>query len=129
MPTYTYKARDAAGKAVNGMLEAISRDEVAVKLRDMGYMVSRVDETTASSIGLKRFGDRLQTVKTREIILFNIQLANMTSAGVPILVSLKILEQQFEGRKLKRVIGEVARSVEAGGSLSDALAAHPRVFP
>ena len=60
MPTYTYKARDEAGKAVNGVLEAISRDEVAVKLRDMGYMVSRVDETPASSIGLKRFGDRLR---------------------------------------------------------------------
>jgi len=128
VPTFTYKARDEAGKAVKGELEAVSKDEVASKLHEMGYMVSRVDESFSSGVQLPDLAERFTRVKSRDMILFNIQLANMLSAGITLLMCLKILQQQFEEKKFKKIIGEVTRSVEAGSSFSEALGTHPRVF-
>ena len=128
MPTYTYKARDEAGKAVKGTLEGPSQEEVAAKLHQMGYLVTRVEEGLSSSLHLESLGQRLQKVKTEELVIFSIQLANMVSSGLLLLLSLKILEGQMESKKLKRVIGEITRNVEAGNSFSEALAMHPRIF-
>jgi len=41
---------------------------------------------------------------------------------------LRILQEQTENHALKRVITDVAAAIEGGGTLSEALAAHPRVF-
>jgi type IV pilus assembly protein PilC len=46
-----------------------------------------------------------------------------------LLRALNILAEQTESAELKRVIGEVRNEVEAGTSLSAAMAKHPRVFP
>jgi type IV pilus assembly protein PilC len=47
---------------------------------------------------------------------------------MPLLRGLRLLQEQEENRVLRRVITEVAKTVEAGGTLSEALAAHPKVF-
>src|SRR6185295_15771799 len=46
----------------------------------------------------------------------------------PLLRGLQLLQEQEENREMKRVIGEVARGIESGNSLAEALAAHPKVF-
>src|SRR5207237_4945450 len=38
------------------------------------------------------------------------------------------LEEQEENRRLKRVIGEVGTAIENGGSFTEALRMHPRIF-
>ena len=48
MPTYTYRARDAGGKRVNGTMESASKAEVIDKLHKMGYMTTGVSRVTAS---------------------------------------------------------------------------------
>ncbi len=113
---------------MKGVLEAPSQEDVALRLRGMGYHVSGVEETLGSGFGLNGFSDRLGRVKAQDIVMFNFQLANMLGAGLSILVSLKILEKQFESRKLKKVISIVSQNVEAGSSFSEALAMHPKVF-
>ena len=42
---------------------------------------------------------------------------------------LAILSQQTESSGLREVINQVAKDVEAGQSLSDSMAKHPKVFP
>ena len=128
MATFTYRARNEAGKVVKGVLEAPSREDVGVRLRKLGYLVSGVEETLGSGFGLDGFSDGFGRVKAQDIVMFNFQLANMLGAGLSILMSLKILGQQFEKSKLKKVIGDVSRNVEAGISFSEALAMHPNVF-
>jgi len=127
MPSYLYKARDETGKPVKGTMEAASREELAEKLRKMGYMPSNIRETL-SGIKLETFSDRLQRIKVENIIIFNLQLANMIDSGLTILSSLDTISKQIENKKLKEVIGEVSRSIEAGSTFSDALAKHPRIF-
>jgi type IV pilus assembly protein PilC len=56
------------------------------------------------------------------------QLATLIDVGIPLLQSLTILSQRVEHPQLKRIVADVARRVEEGGSFSDGLAAHPEVF-
>jgi type IV pilus assembly protein PilC len=124
---FNYRARDNTGKLIRGALEAISQEEVAEKLQRMGYTPVTV---TKVFIGLKleQLGWNFRRIKTQDIVMFDVQLANMLNAGLSITSSLDILQKQNENKRLSDVIGRVSRSVEAGESFSQALAKHPRVF-
>jgi type IV pilus assembly protein PilC len=67
-------------------------------------------------------------IKPATLAVFTRQLATLVDVGMPLLRGLRLLQEQEENRALKRVITEVARSIESGGTLSEALAAHPKVF-
>ena len=56
------------------------------------------------------------------------QLSTMVSSGMSLLRALYVLEDQAESDKLKETLVAVRKDVEAGISLSDALAKHPETF-
>jgi type IV pilus assembly protein PilC len=126
MPVFVYKARDELGKQIKGVMEAKNREALAGKLSSIGYFVTDITEQkTALKLS---FGERFVKVKTEDLILFNVQLANMIAAGLSLLTSLRTLTKQVENRKFREVIQDVYRSIEAGGTFSDALAKHPKIF-
>lgn len=126
MPVFVYKARDELGKQIKGVMEAKNREALATKLGSIGYFVTDITEQkTAMKLS---FGERFTRVKTEDLILFNVQLANMIAAGLSLLTSLRTLTKQVENRKFREVIQDVYRSIEAGGTFSDSLAKHPKVF-
>jgi type IV pilus assembly protein PilC len=49
-------------------------------------------------------------------------------AGLPLLRGLRVLEKQERNAALKRILGELATSIEGGSTFSEALAQHPKVF-
>ena len=127
MPTYIYKARDATGKLVKGSMDATNRDELTEKLNRMGYMTTRVTEAI-SGVKIESAFEKFKRISTEDMILFNIQLANMINSGIPILVCLDTLDKQIENKRLRETVGEIKRNLEAGDSFSQALTRHPRVF-
>jgi len=127
VPTYIYKARDETGKKVRGTMDAVSKAELASKLRKMGYMVTRMSEVRPG-INLEGLGNRFKRIRVEDKIMFNIQLANMINSGLGLLSCLGTLRNQIENKKLKEVVGDVYRNVEGGSSFSEALARHPRIF-
>ena len=128
MLAFNYRARDNTGKLVRGILEALSQEDVAEKLRRMGYAPVKITEVFAG-LKLEQLEWNFRRIKTQDIVMFNIQLANMLNAGLSVISSLDTLQKQCENKRLSEVIGRVSRSVEAGESFSQALAKHPRVFP
>lgn len=127
MSTYTYRARNETGRPVQGVMEASSQEDLAEKLRKMGYMPTQI-KAAAAGINLEGFRDQFWRIRVEDLIMFNIQLANMIDSGFTILSSLRILADQVENKRLRNTIAEVERSVEAGSSFSEALARHPGVF-
>src|SRR6478672_972034 len=67
-------------------------------------------------------------VARKQLVAFTRQLSTLQDAGLPILRSLQILEQQQKPGLLKAIIGGVADEVEGGGTLSDAMAKYPKAF-
>jgi len=128
LSSFNYRARDNTGKSVRGVIDALSQEEVAEKLRRMGYTPVTVTEVFAG-LKLEQLEWNFRRIKTQDIVMFNVQLANMLNSGLSIISSLDTLQKQCENKKLNDIIGRVSRSVESGESLSQALAKHPRVFP
>jgi type IV pilus assembly protein PilC len=123
MATFVYKALDPKGAPTTGEIEGDSKAAVAATLRNRGLTVLDVNEVRK---GLQiQLGGR---IKPRDITVFSRQFATMVGSGLSMLRCLYVLEEQTPNKKLAAVIGQVRADVEAGISLSDALAKHPAVF-
>jgi type IV pilus assembly protein PilC len=125
MSTYVFKAMDLAGVKAKGEVEADSKQAVSDQLRARGLIVLEIaDKRGSREIEL----EFLKSVKASELAVFSRQLATMISSGMSILRALYVLEEQTESKFLKETIVAVRKDVEAGLSLSDAMARHPKVF-
>jgi len=135
MPVFQYSALDAQGVEVKDEIEALSQKEAISKIRNMGYFPTKV----RASAGAKKPGARAGArpakrrgaagrVKIKAITQFARQLSTLQDAGLPILRSLRILEEQQRSGTFKRVIGYVADDIEGGSTLSEAMGRHPRAF-
>jgi type IV pilus assembly protein PilC len=125
MSTYVFKAIDLAGVKARGELEADSKQAVSDQLKRRGLIVLDVADKNASREIELQF---LKRVKPTELAVFSRQLSTMINSGMSILRSLYVLEEQTEGKFLKETLVAVRKDVEAGLSLSDSLARHPKVF-
>jgi type IV pilus assembly protein PilC len=67
-------------------------------------------------------------VKPKVLTTFTRQLATLVDAGLPLLRGLRVLEKQERNAALKRILAELATSIEGGSTFSEALAQHPKVF-
>ncbi len=139
MPTYAYKAMTAAGKSESGTMDAASSDEVSKSLRGKGLFPTDVREQKAAKVKEeklkvgKKKGKGLGfsmpgRVKTKIITNFTRQLSTLQDAGLPLLRSMQILEQQQKPGKLKNILGLVCEDVEGGTTLSESFAKHPKAF-
>jgi type IV pilus assembly protein PilC len=139
MPLYAFEAMNSSGQEVKKEIEAASNEEAITKIRAQGLFPTKVREKAAKKkvkktaeaevIAPKRkmpisFGG----VPRKQIVGFTRQLSTLQDAGLPILRSLQILEQQQKPGLLKAIVGGVADEVEGGGTLSDAMANYPKAF-
>jgi type IV pilus assembly protein PilC len=137
MPLFKYEALDSQGVAIKNEVEALSQKEAVSKIRNMGYFPTKVLSVGAGKkAGVaagavakpkKRRGAGGK-VKLKYITQFARQLSTLQDAGLPILRSLRILEEQQKAGTFKRIIGYVADEIEGGATLSEALNRFPRCF-
>ncbi|MCY3021964.1 MAG: type II secretion system F family protein [Planctomycetota bacterium] len=67
-------------------------------------------------------------VKQKQLTSFTRQFATLLDAGLPVVRSLGILQQQLRPGVLKATVSQVKEDVEGGSALSESLARHPAVF-
>jgi type IV pilus assembly protein PilC len=125
MSTYVFKAIDVAGAKARGEVEADSKQAVSDQLKARGLIVLDIADKHGSKEIEFAF---LKRVKANDLAIFSRQLSTMISSGMSILRALYVLEEQTESDFLKETIVAVRKDVEAGLSLSDAMARHPKVF-
>ncbi len=138
MSSYCYEAVDASGLKSQGTLDVIDQSEALKRIKEMGLFPTRVAQALPLQHRLRATaGPRTLTcpirmprgrIKPVVLTVFTRQLATLVVVGMPLLRGLRILEEQAENQALKQVITNVATTVESGGTLSEALAAHPKVF-
>ncbi|HET6351950.1 MAG TPA: type II secretion system F family protein [Coriobacteriia bacterium] len=127
MATFVYTVRDRAGKIAKGKLEGESKEAVQGKLTQMGYIIVELNsETGVAALNSITFGTG---VKLKDVSIFARQFSTMINAGLSLTKCLTILSGQTENSYLRDIIAQLGKDVEAGQSLSDSLAKHPKVFP
>ena len=133
MPTFSYEAMNQAGQEIKDEVEAVSTEDALAKIRNLGYFPTRIREkggtrAKARTPGKKRGGVGFGHVSAKAVTEFTRQLSTLQDAGLPILRSLNILEEQQKPGLMKNVLRAVGDDIEGGATLSEAFAKHPKVF-
>src|SRR6185437_8999135 len=148
MPKFNYVAMDSHGKETKGTLEVNTQNEAIGRVKEMGLFPTKIVEVEKVkpekkgakgggkapagkkkkgeiNIKIPGFGGK---VKSKVLTTFTRQLATLVDAGLPLLRGMRVLEKQEKNATLKRIIGELALSIEGGSTFSEGLAQHPKVF-
>ncbi|NRQ42975.1 type II secretion system F family protein [Rheinheimera sp. YQF-2] len=129
MALFAYKARDAAGLAVSGEVEAGSEGAAADLLRRRSYIplsIQRQQEQSSSGVnGIVLWQSK---VSLTDLIMFSRQMYSLMKAGIPIIRAIEGLAQSTASKRLQLLLPQLVEQLESGRNLSQALALHPDVF-
>jgi type IV pilus assembly protein PilC len=134
MPTYQFEAMDSTGQEIKDVIEAVSEEEAQATIRQMGYFVTKIavkkqkKAAAEKAKGGKKRGFAIGGVNSKVLTTFTRQLSILQDAGLPILRSLRILEQQAKGGRLKISLQDTCEEIEGGSTLSEAMAKSPKCF-
>ena len=139
MALFQYEALNPSGQEVKDTVEAPNKEEAVAKVRGLGYfptkVVEKVDKKRAAAKAAaagpskkKAAGTGFGHVKLKQLTSFTRQLSTLQDAGLPILRSIRILEQQQQPGMLRKVLKEVHEDIEGGATLSEAMSRHPKAF-
>jgi len=130
VPQFSYEAINEAGNTIRGDLEASDAESAKLRLVGMGYIPVAVRRGGADREAgfLDRLQVALSAVKPQELILFTKQFKTMLAAGLSMIEILRVLEQQTENPRLRKICGRMSDEVKKGASISQALAVDKRVF-
>jgi type IV pilus assembly protein PilC len=127
MNTFSYQARDASGKIVSGIQDALNEDNAVTSLMSRGLMVLSLQQKAAVSRSRKK----TWTVKETDLVLFTRQLSTMIEAGISLVQAMTALYDQCDPkrqRNLRHIISDVTTRVQGGETFNESIAKHPRVF-
>lgn len=128
---FAYRARNARGELLKGVVESPDSLAVATLLMNTGLTpVDIIPAKPPSDLATRGILGRLSERKilSQDVQLFSRQMHTLLKAGVPILRALASLEESATNRSFARVIRDVRGSLDAGRELSAAMARNPKVF-
>jgi type IV pilus assembly protein PilC len=127
MITFSYQARDAAGRIVSGIQEALNEDNAVTSLMSRGLMVLSLQRKATASHSRRKS----TKVKETDLVLFTRQLSTMVEAGISLVQALTALYEQADPKRqgaLRAVVSDITARVQGGETFHESLAKHPRVF-
>jgi len=129
MAQFTYEARSADGKKIDGSLKAADRNAAMDQIKKKNLTIVQLTEDTGLAAKRNIFGRAPRAkVKTKDICILTRQLSTMISAGIPLLESLEILCEQASDPGFRRVMDRIIERVRSGTDFSTALGEHPKIF-
>ncbi|HXZ58114.1 MAG TPA: type II secretion system F family protein [Gaiellaceae bacterium] len=126
MAAYAYSAINAEGLELAGEVHAPDLSAAREQLRVRGLLPSRLEEMSAA--GEEGVRTTFKKIKPKTLQIFSRQFATMIEAGLNVVSSLVILEEQTDDAYFAHVIHEIRADVEGGLLLSQALSRHPKIF-
>ena len=121
--TFLWEGRDKRGVKLKGQQVASNPNLVRAELRRQGINPIRVKKK-----GKPLFGGAGSRISAKEIAVFSRQLATMLKSGVPLVTSFQIISGGVKNPRMRIMVDKIRAEVEGGGSLYEALCAHPIQF-
>ena len=123
---FKYKAVDDKGINREGEIDASTRDMAISGLQRRGLIVISIkDEKTRKSIFQLSFFEK---VPMKDIVILSRQIATLFEAQVSALKTFTMLAGSTENKLLARNLLNISDDLQAGVSISGALAKHPNIF-
>ncbi len=148
MASYTYKAKNGAGKSVTGTITAPSVGVATSTLQRQRMRIISIKEVQLgedgkSAGGTSLFGGRLKIdasgnisfggsdsykATDKDLIVMTKQLSVMLMSGLPVNQSLNILSTQQANPQFGKVLDGVRKAIEDGNGLGAAMGRYPKSF-
>lgn len=128
---FNYKAIDTSQVQREGTVEAPSIDAAISAVQQRSYTLISIDEAGKGGLLSKTLNIELaffQSVSYKEIVILSRQISTLFQAQVSPLRIFRLLSAEVESPQLKKALNEIVEDLQAGSSISRALAAHPGIF-
>jgi type IV pilus assembly protein PilC len=129
MLSFSYVARDpATGQKIKAQVQADNEASAAKLIQSEGLApieIKVVGEGGGAAFVPAAIRNR---ITTKEKIVFSRQMSTLINAGLPLVQSLRNVNDQTENKAFRVVINQIIADVEGGKALNEALIKHPRVF-
>jgi type IV pilus assembly protein PilC len=123
MLSYKYVARDpATGQKIQADVQADSEQAAAKMIAKEGLVPVSI------TLGGSKSSRHFKRIKAKDRVLFSRQLSTLIDAGLPLVQSLRSVNDQTVNKALKVIIVQTIADVEAGATLSASMSKHPEVF-
>lgn len=139
MTTFEYNALDPGGRSSTGTIDAATRQAAIAMLAARQLFVTQIAERNGGGASIAKpqanagaqaaasaFSRR--RVRGRPLAMLWRQLATALDAGLPLLTSLRVVREQTQQPALAELLDDLAKRVETGSALSEALGAHHQTF-
>ncbi|MES3031750.1 MAG: type II secretion system F family protein [Patescibacteria group bacterium] len=123
---FKYKAIDSQGSNKEGEIDASSRDIAISGLQRRGLVIISIkDEGEKKSLLSISFFEK---VSNKDVVILSRQIATLFEAQVSALKAFTMLAANTENKLLGKKLTTVGDDLQAGVSISGALAKHPDIF-
>jgi type II secretory pathway component PulF len=135
MPQFAYRARDAQGSLVEGVLDCADR-AVAIRQIELQKCIPVRIELMGPEPKTAQRDSAAATAPTQnlkiphgQLLVFTEQLAHLLQAGMTLDEGLSILEKRLKQPRVQQMTHALHQSLVDGRSFSQALSEMPRIFP
>ena len=130
MAAFAYKALDAAGKQLKGVMEADTPRQIRQQLRDKGWTPLTVEEVQQRESRQHKSSSPLfrRTINPADLSLITRQFATLVRSGTPVDEALHAVSRQTEKTRLSNMLMAVRSKVKEGHPLATAMGDFPHIF-
>lgn len=136
MPQFAYRARDAEGSLVEGVLDCPDR-AVAIRQIELQKCIPvRIDLVGTDAKTAQREAAAAPTAPTQnlkiphgQLLVFTEQLAHLLQAGMTLDEGLSVLQKRLKQPRVQQMTQSLHQALIDGRSFSQALSELPRIFP
>lgn len=118
---FQYQAIDRHGAKIKGVLRADNKNEAYRQVRASGLQPVRI-----SSVREGR--GRRKRITLKDISHLTYQFSVLMEARIPIVDGLRSIAEQENNSRLRTIIMDIAKQIEAGNSITTSLGPHREVF-
>src|ERR1051325_803293 len=140
MPQFAYRARDAQGALVEGVLDCADRSIAIRQIEQKRYIPIKIEvvdarpETADKAAKQGTVAQRVAATQSLKIphgqlLIFTEQLAHLLQAGMTLDEALSILEKRLKHPRVQQMTHTLHQALVDGRSFSQALSLLPRIFP
>lgn len=125
---FKYKALNQSGAETEGSIDAINIDIAISSLQRRGFVITNIHPASEEGGVFGREITLFERVKNKDIVILSRQMATLFTAQVSALRVFKLLAAEVENKSLRVRLFEISEDIQAGSTISAALAKHPKVF-
>ena len=145
MPQFSYRARNAQGGLVEGVLDCPDRAVAIRQIEQLRYIPVRIDAVGSTPVVPKAGSNGAAAAATaatavpavtqklkiphNQLLIFTEQLGHLLRAGMTLDEGLSVLEKRLKQPKMQQITHALHQGLVDGRSFSQSLRDFPRVFP